>query len=115
MINLKRVYEPPGESDGLRILVERLWPRGLSKERAGVDVWMKEIAPSAELRKWYNHIPDKWPEFQKRYVEELKNNEPLLLELKEKIEKQVVTFTFVFAATDEVRNSAVVLKKFLDE
>jgi uncharacterized protein YeaO (DUF488 family) len=74
IIGLKRVYEEPLESDGTRILVDRLWPRGLTKEKAKVDVWLKDIAPTTELRKWFNHEPDKWPEFKKRYRAEINNN-----------------------------------------
>ena len=75
MIQLKRVYEEPSRKDGLRVLVERLWPRGLTKERAAVDLWMKELAPSPELRRWYSHDITKWTEFKKRYFSQLKQNE----------------------------------------
>jgi uncharacterized protein YeaO (DUF488 family) len=110
-IHLKRAYEEPAESDGLRILVERLWPRGLSKERAAVDVWLKEVAPSPELRKWYGHDPAKWEEFQKRYRAELEANESAVAELRRRVREEPVTF--VYAARDEERNSAAVLKEFL--
>ena len=73
-IKIKRVYEPPDKEDGQRILIDRLWPRGLTKEKAKVDEWLKELAPSTELRKWFNHDPEKWKEFQKRYHQELKEN-----------------------------------------
>jgi uncharacterized protein YeaO (DUF488 family) len=77
-VRLKRVYEPAAPEDGVRILVDRLWPRGLSKEKTAVDHWMKDIAPSAELRKWFGHDPDRWPEFRRRYMEELREHmEPL--------------------------------------
>ncbi|NIR48186.1 DUF488 family protein [candidate division KSB1 bacterium] len=112
MIKLKRVYEAPADHDGARILVERLWPRGLSKEKAQVDVWMKEIAPSTDLRKWYDHDPEKWPEFKARYKAELAEKTHLLEELEKKVSESDVTF--VFAAKDEVRNSAVVLKEVLE-
>ena len=111
MIKLKRAYEPPAESDGQRILVERLWPRGITKEKAKIDLWMKEIAPSPELRKWYAHEIEKWPEFRKRYLEELKHNKDQLLQMQELIKTPV---TFVYAAKDEQHNSALVLKDLLE-
>ena len=82
-INIKRVYEKSTQEDGTRILVDRLWPRGLTKEKASVDVWLKEIAPSTALRQWFGHDPDKWAEFQKRYHEELKKNPAQVALLKE--------------------------------
>lgn len=112
MIQLKRAYEPPSEEDGMRILVERLWPRGLSKERAALDRWMKEVAPSQPLRKWYGHDPAKWEEFRRRYREELRHNEGAVEELKKLTERGLVTF--VYAAKDEAHNSAVVLKEYLE-
>ena len=111
MIKLKRAYESPAESDGQRILVERLWPRGITKERAKIDLWMREIAPSPELRKWYAHDIEKWPEFRKRYLEELKHNKDQLHQLQELIERPV---TFIYAAKDEQHNSALVLKDLLE-
>lgn len=111
-IKLKRAYEKPAAGDGTRILVERLWPRGLTKEAAALDEWMKEISPSPELRKWYGHDPAKWPEFQKRYRKELKENEDAVERLKKIVAKGPVTF--VYAAKDEERNSAAVLKTFLE-
>lgn len=111
-IRLKRVYEPPAKSDGLRILVERLWPRGLTKEAAVIDQWMKAVAPSAALRQWYAHDPDKWPEFQRRYRGELEANGEAVAALKSKSAGKIVTF--VYAAKDEEKNSATVLKAFLD-
>jgi len=111
MIRLKRVYENPTKDDGVRILVERLWPRGLTKEKAGIDLWLKEIAPSDGLRKWYGHDPAKWDEFRKRYEAELKKNKEPLDQLREKINEGTVTF--VYAARDEAHNSAVLLKRFL--
>jgi uncharacterized protein YeaO (DUF488 family) len=110
-IRLKRAYEEPAESDGLRILVERLWPRGLSKERAAVDLWVKEVAPSPELRKWYGHDPAKWDEFQRRYWAELEANEDAVAELRRRVCEEPVTF--VYAARDEQRNSATILKEYL--
>jgi uncharacterized protein YeaO (DUF488 family) len=110
-IHLKRVYEEPSRSDGLRILVERLWPRGLSKQRAAVDVWLKQIAPSAELRRWFGHDPAKWAEFQKRYWAELEANPEAVNELRRKLRAGPVTF--VYAARDERHNGALALKEYL--
>ncbi|HET9431980.1 MAG TPA: DUF488 domain-containing protein [Chitinophagaceae bacterium] len=111
-IRIKRVYEKPDKKDGIRILVDRLWPRGLTKEKAGVDLWLKEIAPSPELRKWFGHDPDKWKEFQKRYRQELKNNKQPVAVLKEQAKKGVVTL--IYGAKDEEHNGAIVLKEWLD-
>ncbi len=113
MLKLKRVYETPSSEDGLRILVERLWPRGLTKEKARIDIWLKDIAPSTELRKWYDHIPERWPEFQKRYKSELQESDKVILGLKKKVDTTDVTL--VFAAKDAARNSAVVLKDVLQK
>ena len=109
-IKIKRIYEKPGEEDGKRILVDRLWPRGLTKEKASIDLWLKEIAPSTELRKWFGHDPDKWNEFQKRYHQELENNKDQVSILKEAIKKGVVTL--VYGAKDEQHNEALVLKEW---
>ena len=111
MIKLKRAYEKPSKSDGERILVERLWPRGVKKEQAGIDLWMKEVAPSAELRKWFAHDPAKWDEFTKRYWGELRGKSDLINELRRKARKGTVTF--VYAARDEEHNSALLLKRYL--
>lgn len=111
MIKLKRAYEKPSGDDGLRVLVERLWPRGLSKERAAVDLWLKDVAPSTELRKWFGHDPARWEEFQKRYREELRENKDAVQELRRKAKGGTVTL--VYAARDEEHNGALVLKKFL--
>jgi uncharacterized protein YeaO (DUF488 family) len=111
-IRLKRAYDAPSDDDGARILVERLWPRGVSKEEAAIDLWIKEVAPSTALRKWYGHDPDRWDEFRKRYRAELDQKGDLLDDLKQKIKSGPVTF--VFAAKDEVHSSAVGLKEFLE-
>lgn len=111
MIKLKRAYEKATKDDGDRILVERLWPRGLSKQKAAIDLWLKEVAPSTELRRWYGHDPDKWPQFKKRYWSELKDAGDALTSLKQRISEGPVTF--VYAAADEEHNSAVALKEFL--
>jgi uncharacterized protein YeaO (DUF488 family) len=108
---IKRVYDEPSRSDGLRILVERLWPRGLSKGRAAVDVWMKDIAPSPELRKWFGHDPVKWEEFQKRYWTELERDKDAVNQLRRRIREGTVTL--VYAARDEQHNGAIVLGEYL--
>ncbi len=113
MIQLKRAYEEPAKGDGLRILVERLWPRGVSKDKAAIDLWLKDLAPSTDLRKWFGHDPEKWDEFRKRYWSELEQKGDLLVLLKHRTTEGAVTF--VYAASDEERNSAVALKEFLEE
>ncbi|MCC7400540.1 MAG: DUF488 domain-containing protein [Chitinophagaceae bacterium] len=112
-VSIKRVYEPPEKSDGFRILIDRLWPRGLSKEKAKVDLWLKEIAPSTELRKWFGHDPEKWPVFQKKYSAEIKNNKASLDILRSKIKEKKVTL--VYGAKEERYNDAVVLQKLISE
>jgi uncharacterized protein YeaO (DUF488 family) len=110
-LEIKRVYEEPGPADGTRILVDRLWPRGLSKVRARVDIWLKDIAPSTELRKWFSHDPNKWAEFQTRYRQELKSKTDLLAILKEKAAKGPITL--LYGAKDEDHNEAVALQSLL--
>jgi uncharacterized protein YeaO (DUF488 family) len=112
MIKLKRVYEEPSPRDGFRVLVDRLWPRGLTKERAAVDLWLKDVAPSTELRKWFAHDPVKWKEFQARYRKELKEKKDALKLLKQKSQEHTVTL--VYGARDEEHNEALVLKLILD-
>jgi uncharacterized protein YeaO (DUF488 family) len=112
MIKLKRAYETPFKDDGFRILVERLWPRGVSKEKAAINLWLKDVAPTAALRKWYGHDPKKWLEFRKRYWSELKQAAEAIKFLREKCKEGPITF--VFAAADVERNSAVALKEFLE-
>ena len=112
MIQTKRVYEKPDKADGFRILVDRLWPRGLTKERAQVDLWMKEIAPSDELRKWFGHEAEKWAEFEKRYRAELEKKNELFAEVK-RLEKEHGRVTLLFGRKDERRNQAVVLARVL--
>ncbi|HJV35985.1 DUF488 domain-containing protein [Geomonas sp.] len=113
MIKIKRVYEEPALQDGVRLLVDRLWPRGLSKERARVERWLKEIAPSDELRHWFGHDPEKWQEFRLRYREELTAQRELIDELRKLAAHETVTL--VFAAHDEEHNNAVVLKELLEK
>ena len=114
MIKLKRIYDPPSEDDGYRILVDRLWPRGLSKSKARIDLWLRDIAPSNELRKWFSHKPERWGEFKKRYREELKSKEELLRKLIE-LEKRYRVITLLYAARDREHNNAVVLREALEE
>ena len=112
MIEIKRVYEKPAKADGWRVLVDRLWPRGMKKETARVDVWMKDLAPSTALRKWFGHEPEKWSEFQKRYRRELDRKTELLVELK-KMAKEHGTLTLLYGAKDEEHNDAVALADVL--
>ncbi len=111
MIHMKRVYEEPSKKDGMRVLVDRLWPRGLTKERAAVDLWLKDVAPSTELRKWFGHDPAKWKEFQARYRKELREKKDALSLLKQKSNERTVTL--VYGARDEEHNEALVLKEIL--
>jgi uncharacterized protein YeaO (DUF488 family) len=113
-INIKRAYDAAEKTDGYRILVDRLWPRGISKEKAGIDLWLKGIAPSDDLRKWFGHDPERWPEFKTKYRAELANRRELLQELKQ-LESEHGTITLVYAAKDEAHNDAVVLKDVLGE
>lgn len=108
MIKIKRVYKKPSKEDGWRVLVDRLWPRGMTKEAAHVDVWMKDVGPSDALRKWFGHDPARWSEFQKKYRSELAKKKDLTAELK-KMAKEHGTLTLLFGAKDEEHNQAVVL------
>ncbi len=110
-IRIKRVYENPDDEDGCRILVDRLWPRGISKEKAKIDFWPKDLAPSDELRHWYDHDPEKWSEFKSRYFEELNENQDLAKELMDRISRQRVAF--VYGAKEERLNNAVALREYL--
>lgn len=112
-IAIKRVYEPAADSDGQRVLVDRLWPRGLSKDKADVALWLKEIAPSTELRKWFGHDPDKWPEFRKRFRAELDDNAEAVNELRGLAAKGKVTL--LYGAHDEKHNHAVVLAAYVND
>lgn len=111
-IQIKRAYRPASGKDGWRILVDRLWPRGIDKKEAALNDWCKQAAPSSELRKWFNHQEDKWPEFKKKYKQELKSNpealEPLIAAI-----RQYPLVTLVYAARDDAHNNAVVLKELL--
>jgi uncharacterized protein YeaO (DUF488 family) len=110
-VRLKRAYEAAGPTDGIRILVDRLWPRGVSKDEAAVDQWVKDVAPSTELRKWFGHDPGRWDEFRKRYVAELEQHPDQLKGLRELVRKGPVTL--VYSAHDEAHNDAVVLRDFI--
>ena len=112
MIRLKRAYLAPAKSDGCRVLVDRLWPRGLSKRRAAVDHWLRDVAPSTALRKWYAHDPERWPEFRRRYAAELKRQKPVLAELRALL-KRYRTVTFLFSSKEEKLNNAAALKGYL--
>jgi uncharacterized protein YeaO (DUF488 family) len=110
-IGIKRVYEKPDRDDGLRILVDRLWPRGLTKAAAKIDFWPKELAPSNELRRWYGHDPGKWAEFKSRYFRELDANPGLVKEIRGRMREGKVTF--VYGSREEAINNAVALKEYL--
>jgi uncharacterized protein YeaO (DUF488 family) len=112
MIKLKRVYDKPAKDDGWRVLVDRLWPRGMTKEAAHLDAWMKDVAPSDALRKWFGHEPVKWAAFEKKYHAELATKKELLAELK-KMAKDHDTLTLLFGAKDEEHNEAIVLADVL--
>ncbi|MGZ5010048.1 MAG: DUF488 domain-containing protein [Methylobacter sp.] len=111
-LQLKRVYESPTDSDGMRILVDRLWPRGLAKAEAKIDFWAKEVAPSSELRRWYQHEPEKWPEFQRKYLAELQSNSSPVQELIAKIGNGRATL--LFGSKETRLNNAAVLKEYLE-
>jgi uncharacterized protein YeaO (DUF488 family) len=112
MIQLKRAYEAPAKADGERILVERLWPRGVTKARAAIDLWLKDVAPSPALRKWFAHDPAKWAEFKKRYRAELRDHPEAVDLLRQKARRG--PDTFIYAARDETHNAAVALKAFIE-
>ena len=111
-IALRRVQQPPQKADGTRILVDRLWPRGVSKEKAKLDLWLRDIAPSDALRKWFGHEPARWPEFKRRYRAELKGRSFELQPIRDALAKGPVTL--LFAAHDEERNNAVALKELIE-
>jgi uncharacterized protein YeaO (DUF488 family) len=112
VLSLKRAYEPPSAHDGFRVLVERLWPRGVKKADAAVDLWLPDIAPSPELRKWFSHDPAKWEEFCRRYWDELAGRAEAVNLLKDKLRQGRITL--VYGSKDEEHNAAVALKKFLE-
>ena len=112
MVRIRRVYDEHKKSDGARVLVDRIWPRGLSKERAGLDQWLKEIAPSTGLRKWFGHDPEKWAEFKRKYFTELDTKEDLVHWLWDKSKEGHVTL--LYGAKDEKNNNAAALKEYLE-
>ena len=112
-IRLKRAYEPPASDDGIRILIDRLWPRGVKKTNAAIDEWMKEIAPSTKLRKWFSHDPERWQEFRRRYQPEIRHHPDEFDRLRTLARRGRITL--VFSAHDEAHNDAVVLKDLLLE
>lgn len=111
-IIIKRVYEKPSADDGCRILVDRLWPRGVKKEKANIDLWLKEIAPSNELRKWFGHEPGKWDEFKNKYFEEITLNSEAFTKLEKYLNRE--TITFVYSAKEERYNNAAALKEYME-
>ncbi len=111
MIKVKRAYDEPSKQDGFRVLVDRIWPRGLKKEDAAIDRWLKAVAPGPELRKWFGHDPNKWREFCQRYAKELEDKEDEIRFLQE--QSQNGTLTLVFAARDTEHSNAVALKEYL--
>jgi len=113
MVKIKRVYDPVSPADGKRILVDRLWPRGIKKEDAAIEEWLKDIAPSTELRKWYSHDPAKWGEFKKRYKIELKDKIGIVDRLRQESKKR--TITLLFSAKGTELNNAVALKEFIEQ
>ena len=110
-LRIKRIYEPAEDGDGKRILVDRLWPRGVSKHDAHIDAWLTDIAPSAGLRRWFDHDPKKWTEFRRRYEDELKKNSKAVEELKKQIDQS--TATLLYGARDSEHNNAIVLMDFI--
>lgn len=112
MIEVKRIYEPPSRSDGIRLLVERLWPRGMKKEVAELDGWLREVAPSTELRKWFNHDPSKWAEFRRRYHAELDQHPDTWLPIIDAAQKGKVTL--LFSSHDTEHNNVIALKAYLE-
>jgi uncharacterized protein YeaO (DUF488 family) len=112
MIKIKRIYEGPAAGDGFRILVDRLWPRGLTKAAAKVDLWVRDLAPSNDLRKWYGHEPEKWTEFKKRYSQEMVGKDENLSLIMDKA--KAGTVTFLFSSKEEKLNNAQALKEFIE-
>lgn len=112
MIRIKRIYDAPSQNDGYRVLVDRLWPRGINKEKAGIDIWLKDTAPSDGLRKWFNHDPQKWGNFKKKYFAELEHKHVILGTIIEKLEEGV---TLLYSAKDRQHNNAVALKEYFEK
>lgn len=112
MISIKRAYDPPTPQDGVRILVDRVWPRGLTKESLELHSWLKDVAPSTALRKWFAHDPKKWAEFQRKYFAELEANKEALEPIRDSVKKQNVV-TLIYSARDSEHNNALALKEYL--
>lgn len=112
MLRCKRIYDDESSEDGTRVLVDRLWPRGISKEEAALDAWLKEVSPSDELREWFDHDPEKWDEFRRRYHAELDGKDEVVASLREEAEGG--TLTLLYAAKDREHNNAVALKTYLE-
>ncbi len=110
-LRIKRIYDPVDPEDGFRVLIDRLWPRGLSKEKAKIDLWLKEIAPSTELRQWFHHEPERWDEFRQKYLQELDQHPEAVARLHELITSRRITL--LFAARDTEHNHALVLRDYL--
>ena len=110
---LKRVYETPGREDGMRVLIDRLWPRGLSKDAARIDLWAKDISPSTELRKWFDHDPERWAQFQKRYAAEIKSQTETLTLLRLEAKRRMVSL--LYGSRETVHNNAAALKRYLEK
>jgi uncharacterized protein YeaO (DUF488 family) len=111
-ISTKRAYEKPGKQDGMRVLVDRIWPRGIGKDEAHIDRWLKDVAPTTELRKWFNHEPQKWKEFKNKYFQELEGKSEALEELLEMVHGGRITL--VYGAKDQQHNNAIALKEYLE-
>ncbi|MGE5421038.1 MAG: DUF488 domain-containing protein [Chloroflexota bacterium] len=114
MIRIRRIYDPAAEAEHYKVYIDRLWPRGISKENAGWDEWVREISPGNELRKWFNHDPEKWAEFKRRYRKELVQKQDILQKLKN-LEKKHGTLTLLYSSREEKYNNAVALKEILDK
>jgi uncharacterized protein YeaO (DUF488 family) len=112
MLKVKRIYDQPEKNDGFRVLVDRLWPRGVSKDRAHLDLWLKEIAPSDSLRKWFGHDPQRWTEFKSKYRKELSGKKDLVLQLR-KLQAEHGDVTLLYGAHDQIHNEAVALLSFI--
>ena len=112
-VRIKRVYDEPSPQDGTRVLVDRVWPRGMKKEKAHIDLWLKDAAPSTALRKWFGHQADKWDDFRRRYAAELDKHQEAVEQLRRLAEKHALTL--VFSARDEEHNNAMVLREYLSE
>ena len=111
-IEIKRVYEPASKDDGYRVLVDRLWPRGMKKEEVEFDLWLREVAPSNSLRKWYGHDPERWEEFKKRYARELEDKKELVEQIESKAKDEKVTL--LFSSKEEHNNNAQALKEYIE-